>query len=178
MENKDNKLSNILSLIGIIAFFIALIVIVVIIFKNKSNNNDDEYYYAPIGQETTTPEPTATPAVTENVNSIDSLLESLANDIVNLLRCDNPNLLSFYTPGVKLETVATIRSACGQATTDIYEIYKSDGQFATIPNKGEYLIKMNIRTETTANVLYVYVWTDFLNGSYIINGVSYDIGDF
>ena len=177
MEQNNNKVVNILSLVGVVAFFAVLIAITVFSFKNKEK--PEEEYYAPIATESTpTPEPTA-PATNDNpTTTIDDLLYSLASDIESLLRCNDVNYLTVYTPGITVDTISGIRSAYGKSTVDYYELYKADGTKSTTPNRGEYLIKMNVRTDKVANILYVFVWTDYQNGSYLISGINYEIGDF
>lgn len=180
MEPKqENKVANILSLIGIVIFFVTLITIAVVSFKNKSRNNTEEYY-APVAEKTT---PTEIPVELDSTDSISItdisvILNNLANDISNILQCNNPNTITLTTPGIKASMLTPLRTQFEKASVDLWQIYKADVENSTGLVKGDYLLVMDLRTATDTCKLYVYIWTDYLNSSYVISTIDFEIGDF
>ncbi len=179
MEAKNNKIANILSLVGIIVFFIVLILIVVFVFKNKKNDKENDYY-APIATESISPTeaPITTDDTLTNIQDITTLLDGLVLDIAAVLQCNNPATLTLSTPGIEVNTLTPLRTNFEKANIDLWQAYKADVESSTALVKGDYLIVMDIRTATDTNKLYVYVWTDYLNGSYVVSSLDFEIGDF
>lgn len=171
----SDRMKNILSLLGIIAFFALIIFIAILGFKK--NKSDTEEYYAPIAEEV--PTPTMELEVSKNaVVDITTLLEEFAGDVERLLVCNNPNYISINTPGVDLSDIVSIRTALGKSRIALWQVYRADTELSTLPNKAEYLFVFDVITETKTYKLYVYTWSDYYNQNYVLTVSGYDIGEF
>lgn len=176
----NNKLKNVLSLIGIVAIFVLVFVFAINAARNKKNKPSlVEQLARPTGIVTITDTPT--PIIDENVQSINDItafLDTFTTDLSNYTRSANPDLVNFVTPGLSLSKLSGLYAALGQSEVNMYTYWQADTFCSTAVNEGEYLVVLDVSTKDTDKKLYVYIWTEMRNNSYFISRVTYEIGDF
>lgn len=181
MEQKNNNtLITILSLIAIIA--LVVFVIVMAVKGLNKDKTDDSVYDIVRDNITVTPTPTQqvedTNDTQQTASDITALLNSFANDMTTYLECNNPNIISFSTPGLTLEKLGGMRTALGQSTVETWTYWQADSTLSTAPLKGDYVVNYNIGTSKGSKKLYVYLWINSTNSGKYISMINYEIGDF
>lgn len=176
----NNKLKNVLSLIGIVAIFVLVFIFAINAVRNKKNKSSFvEQLARPTG--TATVIDTPTPIITESVQSISDItafLDIFTTDLSNYIRSTNPDLVNFTTPGLSLSKLSGLHAALGQSEVNMYTYWQADTLYSTAINEGEYLVVLDVSTKDTDKKLYIYIWTEIRNNSYFISKVTYEIGDF
>lgn len=167
-EERNKNLTAIVFMAGFMAVLIALTVIILNI-KNKSAKE-----IPPTPTETVDVTETATPTPETNPVPFDDLVDSLFNDISQMLTCNDIHYFAATTPGVFMSDLADARTTLGKCEAMSYSVWYSSSM-STALTKGHYMLNVTLSGSTSGyDELLVYFYVQEYNNEYSIESISFD----
>lgn len=168
-DDEHNK--NLAAIVFMICFIIVLIIGTVIILNIKNRPAAEK---PPISTEVDETKPIET--ITPEVNPVpfDDLVDSLFNDIKQILACKDMYYFVASTPGVFRTDLAEACTTLGECEALSYSVwYSSD--MSTALTKGHYLLNITLAgSSANYDELLVYFYVQEYNGEYSIESISFD----
>ena len=174
IQNEDGtERSNLSAVIIMIAFMLVLIIGTIVYFKirDKRMMTPPE---PPVEVTDTTPEGVTTPVDVEGM-PFDDLMDSLFNDITQILGCNDIHYFVAQTPGIYTIDLADARTTLGKSEALSYSIWYANSNYSTAQPKGDYVMDITLSSSDSGyDELLVYFYVREYNGVSSIESISFD----